>query len=74
MFTIPHTLLQSSMPMADQRVKDTAKQIADVFDERVGRMRRTHQSAGGSPHVTPRTPNTPVSDAQREEVMAIMHQ
>ena len=60
--------------MADQRVKDTAQQIADIFDERVGRMRRTLQSTGGSPHVTPRSANSPLSEPQREEVMAIMQQ
>lgn len=67
------TPLQSSIPMADERVKETARQVADIFDERVGRMIRVHSSGAGS-QVTPRTPNTPPNEPQGDEITAIVQQ
>lgn len=60
--------------MADQRVKETARQVADIFDERVGRMRRAFHSSGAGSHVTPRTPNTPPNEPQEDEITAIVQQ
>lgn len=68
------TPLQSSIPMADERVKETARQVADIFDKRVGHMKSALNSSGAGSNVTPRTPNTPPNEPKGDEITAIVQQ